>query len=147
MSHATWLVGVALAATVAAPGPDAAPKAAAPVSIPDTPAGRRARAVLESLTGDRGAREALVRGSFTARALEEMPAGEWSAFLDRIAAQSGGLDPVAISLDSSDDFLVMDARARKADRFARFYLAAATKTDPGKIADLGIFRIRDPAKV
>ena len=116
------------------------------VAIPATQAGNRAREVLASLLADHAAREALVRKTFTAKALAGTPVSDWVALLDTLAEQSGGLDPVAISPDSDENFLVMDMRARKVDRYARIYFAVARKTDPGKIADLGVFAIRDPRR-
>lgn len=115
-------------------------------TLPDTAAGREAAKVIASLESDHAARAALVSGELTAAARAGTPPAEWLRFLDKLAEESGGLVPVALSA-SAENFTVLDMRAKKTPRFVRFYLATARETDAGKIADFGTLLIRDPVKV
>ncbi len=134
---------VFIASTIASESPPRAGGAA----LPDTPAGNATRRLLAVLEQGSAERESFVGSEFTDRALADMPAAEWARYLDRLAEQSGGFDLISIEPDSTPSFLVMDVRAKKADRFGRLLVATARRTQPGRIADVTMLQARDPAKV
>lgn len=108
-----------------------------------TPVREAAAQVAAALAGDRAARQALVRDRFAPRMLEERGAGEWEAFLDDVAAASGGIDIVSEQPGETERFAELLVRARNAPRYAWLVLGVS-RADPTRISTLFLLPARDP---
>ena len=118
----------------------------APVELPASPVGRVAGALFKVLDGgDREAQLNFIRANFSEQSLKETPPDAWLAFFKKLLQQSGGLDVMNVSPDSNERFLVLDVRSRRGNHWARmFFNLGRTAAGADKLADVGMFGIRDP---
>ena len=110
-----------------------------------TPAQSATESVLGALNGSHDTRSTLVSTAFSAKALENEDAARRLKWLDRIAADSGGLAIVSVTYPSERmaEAIVRTSRGGKIGKLVLF----TSKAEPGKISDIFLLAARDPAKV
>jgi D-alanyl-D-alanine carboxypeptidase len=116
----------------------------APVSA-ETPAQVATDAILGAIGGNHDARAALAANAFSAKALENESAGSRLKWLDRIAADSGGLTLLS-STSQGDRMVEAIVRTSRDGKFGKL-VVFTSKAEPGKISDVFLLAARDPAKV
>ena len=138
---------IAACAALAATGFPAAAQveSAPPEATAATPAEGAARSLLAAINGSSADRRALVEGAFTERAIQNQGADERLKWLDKIAADSGGLEIVSWS-PQGERMVEAIVRSARGGRFGKLVLFTA-KAEPTKIADIFLLSARDPAKV
>jgi CubicO group peptidase (beta-lactamase class C family) len=109
-----------------------------------TPAEDATRAILAAINGSEGDRSALVQ-SFSGKALENESSAERLKWLDRIAADSGGLTIVS-STPQGDRMVEAIVKTKQRGKFGKL-VVFTSKAEPGKIGDVFLLAARDPAKV
>ena len=111
-------------------------------SFPDTPIGRLGQGLIDVINrGDSAARTAFLAGHVSEAALKEVPLADRSAWLARVAEQSGGLEVLTAS---GTQPLEIHVKTRRGDHWARIYAF----TDPrqgDRLGDYGAVPLRDPA--
>ena len=113
------------------------------VDLPDTPVGKVAAALLQTLNyGDEQKMLAFIRANFAEQALKETPAAERLVFLKRLYQQSGGINVMHVSPDSNERFLIIDVKSRRGKHWARM-MVVLSRSESGKLAGIGTFPIRD----
>ena len=113
------------------------------IALPDTPVGKVAAALLQILNeGDEQRMLAFIRENYAEQALKETPAAKRLVFFQRLYQQSGGINVMQISPDSSERFLVMDVKSKRGNHWARM-VVVLSRAETGKLADVGTFPIRD----
>jgi D-alanyl-D-alanine carboxypeptidase len=119
-------------------------KEQARAELPASPVGKVVGSLLKALnSGDQTAQLNFIQTNFSEQSLKETTPDAWLAFFKKLHQQSGGLDVMQVSPDSNDRFLVLDVRSRRGRHWARmFFSLSRTQTD--KLADVGMFGIRDP---
>jgi CubicO group peptidase (beta-lactamase class C family) len=118
----------------------------APVSATaQSPAETATRAVLAAINGSHDARSALANGAFSSKALQNESADSRLEWLDKIAADSGGLT-VASSSPQGDRMVETIVSTNRGGKFGKLVVFTA-KAEPGKISDIFLLAARDPAKV
>lgn len=110
-----------------------------------TPAESAARAFLAAINGSSADRSALVKSAFTDRALERESAVDRLKWLDKLAADSGGLETVSWT-PQGEGMVEAIVRSDRGGKFGKLVLFTA-KAEPGKIADLFLLSARDPKKI
>jgi D-alanyl-D-alanine carboxypeptidase len=110
-----------------------------------TPAESAARAVLAAINGTDADRSALVENAFTDRALQNESAAARLKWLEKIAADSGGLTVVSWA-PQGERMVEALVRSNRGGKFGKLVLFTA-KAEPAKIADIFLLAARDPAKV
>ncbi|HTH51290.1 MAG TPA: serine hydrolase domain-containing protein [Pyrinomonadaceae bacterium] len=109
-------------------------------ALPTTPVGKYGDEFLRVLNGgDRPALEKFVKENFA----DAGDAAERVQFLSRLYEQSRGLQPMVVSPDSNERFLVVDAKSKAGAHWARLFISL-TRVQPYKIVDIGAFGIPDP---
>ena len=137
---------VACAALAAAACPTVAQIQSAQVAATAaTPAEGAARALLAAINGSDSDRRAFVKSAFTDGALQNQSAEERLKWLDKIAADSGGLATVAWT-PQGEQMVEAVVRSNRGGKFGKLVLFTA-KSEPGRITDLFLLSARDPAKV
>jgi CubicO group peptidase (beta-lactamase class C family) len=137
---------VVIAAALAAVAIPSFAHTGAPVAANSaSPATAAARAVLDAINGSHEERSALVNAAFSSKALQNESADSRLEWLDRIAADSGGLSIVSSS-PQGDRMAEAIVRTTRGGKFGKLVLFTS-KTEPGKISDLFLLAARDPAKV
>jgi CubicO group peptidase (beta-lactamase class C family) len=121
----------------------AAVPALAQVAAP-TPAQSATQSVLSALNGSHDSRSALL-AAFSSKALENESAADRLKWLDRIAADSGGLT-VLSSSPQGDRMVEAIVRSNRGGKFGKL-VVFTSKAEPGKISDIFLLAARDPAKV
>lgn len=111
-----------------------------------TPARQAAERISAALSGEADMRRALVTDGFAPVMLENMPAENWTAMLDAVAAASGGVDIVEALPADSPTFAEYILRARRMPRFARL-VVGVRREPPHPINTLFVLPARDPAAV
>ena len=132
--------------TVSAPAALSA-RAAAPepvVDLPRSPLGDLARALVGAVNaGKLEAHREFVRSYFSAKALQEAPVDEWSAFTQSMSDQSGGMDVVEVLPGPEPNLLAFYVRSRRGRHYAVVKIAATAACD--RIDDLFAGPIPDAA--
>ena len=149
--HCSWIltfvrmtVAVALAAAVFPAVARVEPQSTS-AAVTATPAERAGRALLAAINGSSAERTALVKSIFTERALQNQGAGERRKWLDKIAADSGGLEVVSW-VPQGERMVEAIVRSNRGGKFGKLVLFTA-RAEPTKIADIFLLAARDPAKV
>jgi CubicO group peptidase (beta-lactamase class C family) len=127
-----FLIAVALATTVPALA-----------QIP-APAEQATRSVLAALNGSESDRSGLLQ-SFSAKALENESAADRLRWLDRIAADSGGVTVVSLA-PQGDRMVEAIVKTNRGGKFGKL-VVFTSRAEPGKIGDVFLLAARDPAKV
>jgi CubicO group peptidase (beta-lactamase class C family) len=130
---------ILIAAALFAAAVPALSKVAAP-----TPAQSATQSVLSALNGSHDSRSALL-AAFSSKALENESAADRLKWLDRIAADSGGLT-VLSSSPQGDRMVEAIVRSNRGGKFGKL-VVFTSKAEPGKISDIFLLAARDPAKV
>lgn len=118
---------------------------AQPSAAASTPAEGAARALLAAINGSEADRSALVESAFTDRALQYESAARRLQWLEKIAADSGGLTLVSLA-PQGERMVEAVVRSNRGNRFGKLVLFTA-KAEPSKIADIFLLAARDPSKV
>ena len=114
------------------------------VALPSTAVGKLATGALEALnSGDEQKILDFIRHNYAEQSLKETSASDLLAFFIRLHRQSGGLKVMKVLPESNERFLVLDAKSKRADHWARmFFILRGAQQD--KLTEIGIFGIRDP---
>ena len=117
--------------------------AAAPAS---TPAETAEQSVLAAINGGPADRAALVKSAFSSKTFpNDSAATEQRAWLDKLAADSGGLSLVS-SAPQGDRMVEAIVHTKRGNKFGKLVLFTSSK-EPGKISNLFLLPARDPAIV
>ena len=142
---AVWWSALALSAALLA-----APVAAESLQ-PKALASRQNEAVttatrlIAAVNGDAEARRTFASDFFASTALAAEPASARAAFLDQLAADSGGLVLQRVKPEG-ERMAEVTVATRKGTRFARIVLFTSRR-EPGRITNLFVLPARDPAKL
>ena len=113
------------------------------VPLPPTPVGRVAATLLQLLDGgDEQHLLNFIRSNYADQSLKETSVADLLSFFKRLYHQTGGLNVMAVSPDSNDRFLVLDIKSKRTKHWARM-LVVLSRAEPGKIAEVATFPIRD----
>jgi CubicO group peptidase (beta-lactamase class C family) len=133
---------VFLISTTSASAQQATGAAAAPSELPVEAA---KRAVLLAINGGPSDRAALAQSAFSAGALANESAGQRLAWLNKLAADSQGLELIS-SMAQGDRMVEAIVKTRRGAKFGKLVIFTSSK-EPRKISNLFLLPARDPAKV
>jgi len=112
--------------------------------FPETPEGKLARGLFEAInSGDKSAVERFVTTNLSGRALKEDPASEYVAQIQRLYAQSGGLELLQILPARGPGEVRMKARTKRGNYWVQM-MTRLEKDEPTKLDGFGFRRIPDP---
>ena len=103
------------------------------------------QAVLTAISGGHADRASLATKAFSTKALQEESAQARLEWLDKLAADSGGLTLVSSS-PQGDRMVEAIVRTNHGGKFGKLVLFTS-KAEPGKISNLFLLPARDPSKV
>ncbi|HZT42713.1 MAG TPA: serine hydrolase domain-containing protein [Chthonomonadaceae bacterium] len=138
------ITSLALAVGAVSAAAQSDPPANNAAALPDTPAGRLDRALLEAIdSGDRAAMLRFVTTSTTEEGLLRYPAEDQVTFMTRIYEQSGGLEVMQVLPERMRGELRMNVRSKRGDHWAQLYLRV-NAAHPEKLDGFGLLPRRDP---
>jgi CubicO group peptidase (beta-lactamase class C family) len=111
----------------------------------ETPAQAATNAVLTAVNGTAADRSTLARNAFSTSALRNENADSRRIWLDKLAADSGGLTLLS-SAPQGDRMEEAIVKTRRGGKFGKLVLFTSSK-EPGKIADLFLLPARDPVRI
>lgn len=112
--------------------------------LPATPVGRVARRFLDALnSGDEQRLLGFIRENYSEDALKQTPPEELRAYFGKLYRQSGGIEVGQVSPDSNERFLVIDARSRRGNHWARMFFVLS-RSQSERLSGIGMFPVRDP---
>jgi CubicO group peptidase (beta-lactamase class C family) len=136
-----WL----LAGQAALALPQAQQPAASKAEFPASPVGKLARSFIEAInSGDKSAQLSFIRSSFSEASLKRDSAEEYAENFQRLFAQSGGFDVIAILPSAGPNEIRLQLRSKRGNHWARM----ATRLDqaqPDKLDGFGFRGTADPA--
>jgi len=103
-----------------------------------------AKALLAAVNGSHADRASLA-SAFSAKALQNESADVRIKALERLAADSGGLNVVSVA-PQGDRMVEAIVKARRGGKFGKLVLFTS-RAEPGKISDVFLLTARDPAKI
>lgn len=114
------------------------------IALPDTAVGKVAELFFESLnSGETVKITNFIERNFTEQALKDTATNDQAKFFARLYRQSGGVEPMIISPDSNERFLVVEVKSIRGNNWARMFFVLTDKV-PQKLVEIGIFGVRDP---
>lgn len=116
-----------------------------PSATAATPAESATRALLAAINGTDADRSAFVKSAFADGTLQNESAARRLEWLEKIAADSGGLTIVSWT-PQGERMVEAVVRSNRGNKFGKLVLFTA-KAEPTKIADIFLLAARDPAKV
>jgi CubicO group peptidase (beta-lactamase class C family) len=104
--------------------------AEAVISLPTSPLGQLARGLVDAVnSGNIDVQREFVRARFSAKAFEEAPADDWQTFLQRMWAQSGGIEVFAATPPRGPNEIRFRVRSKQGHHYARLGIVGSSSTD------------------
>lgn len=114
------------------------------VALPDTPVGKIAATMLQTLnSGDEQKLRAFIHSNYAEQSLKETSEADLLQFFKRLYQQTGGLNVKQVSPDSNERFLVLDVKSKRSNHWARL-IVILSRTQNEKLAEVATIAIRDP---
>jgi D-alanyl-D-alanine carboxypeptidase len=118
--------------------------AAGKAEFPDSPVGKLARSFIDAInSGDKSAQLSFINSSFSEATLKRDSAEEYLENFQRLYAQSGGFDVMAV-LPSAPGEVRLQLRSRRGNHWARM-ATRLDKAQPDKLDGFGFRPVADPA--
>jgi CubicO group peptidase (beta-lactamase class C family) len=112
--------------------------------LPPSPVGKLGRAFIEAINGgDKTAQTNFISSSFSASALKEGAASEYLANFQKLYAQSGGFDVMAVMPSPDANVLRLRLRSKRGNRWVML-MTRLDKAQPDKLDGFGLRPVLDP---
>ena len=114
------------------------------VELPMSPVGKLGRAFIEAInSGDKTAQMNFIASSFSESALKNASAGEYLANLQKLYAQSGGFDVMAVMPAPEANTLRLRLKSKRGNRWVML-ITRLDKAQPDRLDGYGVRLLLDP---
>jgi CubicO group peptidase (beta-lactamase class C family) len=141
---AAVIVSAAVAATYAVPAFCQAGRPGDKAAFPDTPVGKLARAMIDAInSGDRAAQMSFLKSSLAEATFREESEG-YLRVVEKLYAQSGGLDVMEVLPGNNPSQISLVTRSRRGNYWVRI-MTRLSEADPTRLDGIGVRRVPDPS--
>ncbi|HST22333.1 MAG TPA: hypothetical protein VLR90_14510, partial [Blastocatellia bacterium] len=117
---------------------------ASSAELPASPVGKLGRAFIEAInSGDKTAQTSFIASSFSEAALKDAPAAEYLANLQKLYAQSGGFDVIAVMPSTDANTLRLRLKSKRGNRWVML-ITRLDKAQPDRLDGYGVRLLLDP---